>query len=620
MKVIFVPLITAVLSTTCLISPSFAVSDRNILESDASFEEIIVTANRREQSISEIGTSVSIITDLDIERKQYSYVLDALADVPGVSISQNGSFGGTASVSIRGSGSNNTVILVDGVQLNDPSSPGNGYNFAGLDPHNIERIEILRGPQSVLYGSDAIGGVINVITKTGTEGFGGNFFGEYGSFDTLRGGATLFGGTNKLGYNFAVSGSNTDGISSADENDGNTEEDGYKAFTLSGKVTLQATDTLRGEIITRYSDNRSEFDNYGPVDGDNVSYFDEFLIAGRFNLDLLDGQFANMVSVEYSTIDRSNKSNGIESFAAKGTRFNLDYLGVYTPVNDWTVTVGAQHEETKAETIDPNNFIINSLLGEVAYTGIKGLILTGGLRFDDHETFGSEVTARITGSYTLEETGTRFIANWAEGFKAPSVFQLTYICGFCGLTEPTANLKPEEAEAFEFGIEQSFLDQRLTLGATFFHQNAENEIIFTFTDGYQNLGRSQSKGLEVTLNAEITESLHIKSNYTLTDAIDRDTDDQRIRQPKHEFYGAVTWAAENGFMSSLSATYNGKELDRGNIEIDGWVRIDLRLSYDINDSVQIYGRMDNIFNKEYQHVTGYGTADRSVYAGVRVNF
>ena len=620
MKVIFVPLTTAVLSTTCLISPSFSASVENISESDANFEEVIVTANRREQPLSEIGTSVSVITDLDIERKQYSYVLDALADIPGVSISQNGSFGGTASVSIRGSSSNNTVILIDGVQLNDPSSPGNGYNFAGLDPYNIERIEVLRGPQSVLYGSDAIGGVINVITKTGGEGLGGNIFGEYGSFNTIRGGASLFGGTPKIGYNFAVSGTNTDGISSADENDGNTEKDGYKAFTLSGKITLQPTDTLRGEIITRYSDNRSEFDSFGPVDGDKVSYFDEFLIVGRVNLDLLDDRFHNIISVEYSTIDRLNESNGIESFTATGTRFNLDYLGVYTPVNDWTITAGAQHEETKAETIDPNNFVINSLLGEVAYTGLKGLTLTGGLRFDDHETFGSEVTTRFTGHYTWEETGTRFIASWAEGFKAPSVFQLTYICGFCGLTEPSSDLNPEKAEAFEFGVEQSFLDQRLTLGATFFHQNAENEIIFTFTGGYQNLGRSQSKGLEITLNAEISENITIESNYTLTDAIDRDTGDTRIRQPKHEFYGAVTWAVENGFLASLSTTYNGKELDRGNQEIDGWVRVDLRLSYDISDSIQIYGRMDNIFNKEYQHITGYGTADRSVYAGLRVNF
>lgn len=376
---------------------------------------------------------------MDIERGQYSYVLDAL--------------GGVASVSIRGAGSGNTVILADGVQLNDPSSPGNGYDFAGLDPYNIARIEVLRGPQSVLYGSDAIGGVINVITKTGGDGFGGNIFGEFGSYNSFRGGANMFGGTQNLGINVAVSGISTDGISAADENDGNIETDAYKAFTLSSKVTFRPTDIFNGEIITRYSDNRSEFDNFGPVDGDMVAYFDEFMIAGRASLDLLDDRFANTISVEYSTIDRRNEANGVESFTAEGTRVNIDYLGVYTPVSGWTITAGAQREETKAVTIDPDSFSINSLLGEVAFTQVKGLVLTGGLRFDDHETFGSKLTARVTGSYTIEETGTRIIANWSEGFKAPSIFQLTYICGFCGLTEPTAGLQPEEAESIEIGVE-----------------------------------------------------------------------------------------------------------------------------------------------------------------------
>ncbi len=620
MKIILLSLTASFLSTTALASLSHAADAKDIDASQEIMEEVIVTANRRQQPLSEIGTSLSVISDVDIERGQYSYVLDALADVPGVSIAQSGSFGGVASVSIRGAGSGNTVILVDGVQLNDPSSPGNGYDFAGLDPYNIARIEVLRGPQSVLYGSDAIGGVINVITKTGAEGFGGNIFGEFGSYNSFRGGANMFGGTQKLGFNVAVSGISTDGISAADENDGNIETDAYKAFTLSSKVTFRPTDIFNGEIITRYSDNRSEFDNFGPVDGDMVAYFDEFMIAGRAKLDLLDDRLSNMVSVEYSTIDRRNEANGVEGFTAEGTRVNIDYLGVYTPVSGWTITAGAQREETKAVTIDPNSFAINSLLGEVAFTQVKGLVLTGGLRFDDHETFGSELTGRVTGSYTIEETGTRILANWSEGFKAPSIFQLTYICGFCGLTEPTAGLQPEEAESLEIGVEQSLFEGKLTLSAAIFRQNSENAIIFTFAGGYQNLGRSQSKGLEITLDADIAENISLKANYTLTDAINRDTGERRLREPKHEVYGAVFWTPATNFTASLSATYNGKELDFGNVEIDGWVRVDLRASYDINDRIQVYGRLDNLLNKEYQQVAGFGTADRSAYVGLRTNF
>lgn len=620
MKIILRSLTAGFLATTCLTTLSYAAKTKDINMSNDTLEEVIVTANRRNQPLSEIGTSMSVISDADIALGQYNYVLDALADTPGVSISQNGSFGGTASVSIRGAGGDNTVILVDGVQLNDPSSPGGSYNFAGLDPYNISRIEVLRGPQSVLYGSDAIGGVINVITKTGTEGFGGNLFGEFGSYNSFRGGAALFGGTKTLGYNFTVSGTSSDGVSAADENDGNTEKDAYKAFTLSSKMTFQPKDTFGGEIIARYADNRGEFDSFEPVDGDMVSYFDEFMIAGRAKLDLLDDRFSNVVSVEYSSIDRRSETNGAESFTAEGTRVNIDYLGVYTPVKGWTITAGAQHEETKAVTTDPKSFALNSLLGEIAYTQLEGLVLTGGLRFDDHDTFGSELTARVTGSYAIKETNSRIIANWSEGFKAPSIFQLTFICDFCGLTEPTANLQPERADSFEIGIEQSLFDDNLSLSAAFFHQNAENAIIFTFAGGYQNLGRSQSKGVEISLDANIAENVSIRSNYTLTDAIDRDTGDKRLLQPKHELYGAIFWSPTTKFLANLSATYNSEEIAFGDSTIDGWIRVDLRASYNISDTLQVYGRLDNVLNKEYQHVTGYGTADRSVYVGLRTNF
>lgn len=620
MKIILRPLTSIFLSTTCFITASFAASSEAFNAAYDDVEEITVTANRREQPLSEIGTSISVITNVDILQRQYNYVLDALADVPGVSIAQNGSFGGTASVFIRGAAAGNTVILVDGIQLNDPSAPDNGYNFAGLDPYNIARIEVLRGPQSVLYGSDAIGGVINVITKTGGEGLGGNIFGEYGSYDTYRGGAALFGGTQKFGYNIALSGTSTDGISSADENDGNSEKDGYNAFTLSGKLTLQPTDVFGGEIITRYGDNRGEFDSFGPIDGDNVAYFDEFMIAGRARLNQLEDRLSHTVSVEYSTIDRLSESGGVESFTAQGRRINIDYLGVYAPVKGWTITAGAQHEETKAESLDPKAFAISSLVGEIAYSKPEGLVLTGGLRFDDHDSFGAELTARLTGSYILAGTGTRILANWSEGFKAPSIFQLTFICGFCGLTEPSGDLLPEKAEAFEIGIEQYLFQEKLFFGATFFRQNTTNAIIFTFANGYQNLGRSQSKGFEITLEAEVAKNVKMQGNYTLTEAIDRTSGDPLIRQPKHALFGSLAWTPSEKFLANLSVTYNGSEIDFNNSEIDAWTRLDLRLSYDINESVTLYGRVDNLLDKEYQHVTGYGTADRSVYIGLRANF
>lgn len=607
--------LVAILLTTSILSPlAAAVADEHLVEN------IIVTANRREQPLPEVGNTVSVLSSVDLEKGQYTYVVDALATVPGVAISRNGAFGGTASVSIRGAGGDRTLVLIDGVRMNDPSSPGSAYDFGNLDPYNIERIEVLRGPQSVLYGSDAIGGVVNIITKSGGTGKGISAFSEAGSYETVRAGVSAFGGTEKLGYNFALSGTHSAGISAADEDDGNTEEDGFDGYTVSGKVTARPNDLIRGDLIARYSDNQSDFDSFGPVDGDQESEFSEFLIVGRASATTPGGGITNTVSLEYSRMDRESFTNGVQSFLGEGERKVLDYLGIFHPADDWVLTVGAQHEIAKAETVDPEAFTTNSVLGEVAYQGIEGLVLTAGVRYVDHETFGDSTTTRVTASYRIEETGTRFITNWAEGFKAPSVFQITYICTFCGLTVPTPDLQPEISEGYEFGIEQEILDGRITFGATWFHLDSDDAIVFTFTGGYQNLGRGRSEGVELNLQAELVEGLDLHANFTQTDAIDLDTGDAYIRQPEQAAYAAVEWAVTPDISTTLSATYNGEELNFGGGSVDAWTRVDLRASWKVTDNIQLYGRIDNLLDEDYQHVAGYGTPGISGFVGVRANW
>lgn len=615
MKYMKLPLLTALAFSTSIVAIP------NQSQAQEVVDVITVTANRREQPLSQLGTSVSVLTEADIELAQQNFILDAMEAIPGLSISQNGSFGGTASISIRGAGGNNTVLLIDGVQMNDASAPGNAYNFGSLDTTNISRIEVLRGPQSVLYGSDAIGGVINIITKTGQEGFGGKIFAEGGSFDTQRGGINVYGGNEKLGFNLSGSGAHTDGISVADENDGNTEKDGLNSFSFSGKITGQLSETVKVELISRYSDNSIKFDNYGPTDGDNVSNINEFLSAGRVYFDLFDDRFLNTLSVEYSSIDRQNLTNGVESYAAKGERINIDYIGVYEIDQNWNLTGGAQHETVKSESDSDEKFAINSVLGELAFTGIKGLVLTSGVRYDNHETFGNEITMRVTGSYNFEETGTRIIANWGEGFKAPSVFQLTYICGFCGQTEPNPDLRPERAKGFEFGIEQPLMDARLTVGATYFNLETIDAIDFDYSIGYKNINHSRSQGVELTAQAELTDTLSLTANYTYTDAKDLETGFALEREPKHLFSGSVVWLPIEGLTTSVNVTQNGaEEQSFGAGTLDAWTRVDLRASYIIYENLSIYGRVDNVLNEEYQYVLGYGTPDRSYYVGVRKTF
>ncbi len=584
------------------------------------FEEIVISATRYERPLSDIGSSISVISAEDMAISQTVFVQDILQAIPGLSLNQNGSFGGVSSVRIRGASSSQTVILIDGVQVNDTSSPGGSYDFSSLDPSGIERIEVLRGPQSILYGSDAIGGVINVITKDGAGDTGGSIFAEGGSYNTYRAGGNIAGGSDRLNFSLSASGITTDGISKADENDGNTEADGYRHITLHGKVTGKISDNLKLQVISRYRDSRNEFDSFGPSDGDQVGFAEEFLIAGRGMFDYLDGTLKNTLSVEYSTMDRRNEAGGIETSAAKGSRFNLDYFGHYKISDDIDLSFGLQHEETRSETVSPLKFNIDSVFSELSWQGAKGLTVTAGLRYDDHNQYGGTTTPRLTASYYFENSGSKIFANWGEGFKAPSIFQLTYICGFCGLTEPNSDLKPEQSSGWEIGFEQALMGDRVHIAATYFDQKITNMIDFDFSVGYGNIDNVRTKGVELSLDARLTDTLSVGGNYTFTNATDRDSGDDLIRVPRNAAFAEIRWQAIPALNLALSMTYNGKESDTWTPGTDGWTRFDLRTAYTISDNIELYARVDNLFDKEYQQVYGYGTPDRSFHAGIRGTF
>ncbi|WP_417449978.1 TonB-dependent receptor plug domain-containing protein [Kordiimonas sp.] len=614
---------TLVASTALAIVPSLPSFADDAASGDV--EELVITASRRVQPASETGKSISVIGEQALEAQQYSFVLDALQTVPGVTINQNGSFGGVATVSIRGASSDQTVVLIDGVQVNDPSATGGGYNFAGLDPNGVERIEVLRGPQAVLYGSDAMAGVINIITKPGQDGLAGSAFGEYGSYSSLRTGANLSGGTERITFNVAGSYADTDGISAAESADGNSEADGFESLSLRGRMGVKLTEAVRLELNANYIDSDKEIDgfalqgdgSYALGDTDELSNSQEFAGAARAYINLWDGVLKNTLSVEYSEIERTNYTAGVESYAAEGERLNLDYLGALALSEDMTFTGGLQHEEVKAASQDPEAISTDSVFGALSYTGFKGLTLSGGVRADDHETFGSNTSFEAAASYLLVETGTRIHAAWGEGFKAPTIFQLTYFC--CGF-EPNPDLKPEQTEAWEAGVTQSFADDRITLGATYFDRKTQDLIIFTYSGGYQNVSRARAKGVELSFAADLSDTLGFNANYTYTDAKDRDTDTLLARRPKHQAYVAVNWAPTERLSGAISVTHNGQELDSGTTFVDDWTRVDLRAAYKLNDVVELYGRIDNLLDADYQQVNGYGTPGLSAYAGVRTRF
>ena len=581
---------------------------------------LVVIGSRLNQTEAEIGSSVSIITADDIDLMGYDFALDAIASAPGVTINQNGSFGGTATVRIRGAASEQTLVLIDGVPVNDPTSPGGGYNFARLDTESIERIEILKGPQSTLWGTDAIGGVVSIITKTPDEGLSGSAFAEYGSFNTLRGGAAIENGARVGDFRLAVTGMTSDGISKADEANGNTEEDNFESLTLSGKGGLNLPNDYRLTADVLWTDAISDFDSFSALaqgsvaDGDERSETEELSTNVTLKGPLFAGRLQNLFLAGYTDIQRENFTNGISSFNADGDRTLLRYQGNLEINQRNAAAFGAEHEETSSGN---NSTTITGVFGLYEFKPIDALILTGGVRVDDHETFGNETTGRIAVAYNPNDSLT-LRASWGQGFKAPTLFQTTFFC--CDATAPNVNLAPESSEAFDVGIDWRAPSGKAEAGVTYFHQDTEDQINFSFAlGGYENIEEVESDGIELYGLYTFTDWLSIAADYAYIEAKDG-TGATLIRVPKHTGDVTLTVQPTSSLSGSIVVRHNGSERNLDNTTLDGWTRIDLAGSYDLNEQIELFARVENLLDKDYQQVLGYGTPGLSGSFGIRARY
>ena len=593
-------------------------------ETDSSVTEldtIIVQGSRLDQTEAEIGTSVSVITGEEIDKLGFDFALDAVAAAPGVTINQNGAFGGSASVRIRGASSGQTLVLIDGVPVGDPSATDGSFNFAYLDTENIDRIEVLKGPQSTLWGSDAIGGVVSITTKRPDAGFGGSAFGEYGSYNTFRGGASI-GNANDMGdFRLAATGLTSDGISKADEANGNTEDDGYESSTVSARGGLNLPNRIRLDGTLLWNDSEMDYDSYaggaqGSVgDGDERTQSESLSGNVSLRVPLFGDRFENLLMVGYSDITRENFTNGAQSYYAEGDRTQFRYQGTFTVDDRNKIAFGAEREETTANNQDS---AIDGLFGLYEFKPVEKLTLTGGVRVDDHDKFGSETTGRVAAAYAATDN-VILRASWGQGFKAPSIFQSTYICTFCGLTEPNADLKPETSEAFDIGVDWSSPDGRAQAGITYFDQDTENMIDFSYTAGYDNIALVKSKGIELFGAYQFTNWLGVSANYAYIDAEDG-SGNELSRLPEHSGDVTLSLDPEGPFSGTVLVRYNGDEANTDGTTLDGWTRVDLTGSYDLTDRVELFGRVENLFDEHYQQILGYGTPGLSGTVGLRLRY
>lgn len=593
-------------------------------------DEVAVTADRVGTPIERIGSSITVITRAELERQQTRQVIDILRQVPGVTVSRSGSFGGTAEVRIRGTDNRNTVVLIDGVEVSDPSSTQTQFDFAHLLAGDVERIEILRGSQSTLYGGDAIGGVVNIITRAGGGPLRQSLTLEAGSFASNLQDYAVRGGGERLGFAFQVQRFDSNGISAADENAGNDEADAARNVTVSGKLSYQASDALTLRANLRHADADVEFDAFvfpaGFMDAGETTEVRQTSARGAAELALWDGRWISAFGVGYTVNQRDDFSAGVPNFFADGERLKFDYQGTLDLHASGSLVFGAETETERFETRfePPRDVRISGYYGLYQFDVAEQVFLSLGARLDDHETFGTETTWRATAAWLLDATATTVRGSYGTGFRAPSLFEL-FANAF-----GNPDLQPEQSDSFDLGVEQELLDGRLTLGVTWFRIDIENRIAFesrfdaegNFIGGgfAQVAGRSESRGWELSAAYRPAERLALAATYTYNDAEDSLTGRRFSRRPRH----AANLNVDYGFLdgrgqASLNLRYVADVVESG-MPLDDYLRADLALSWQAAADWRVFGRIENLTDEEYQEALGFGTPDRSYYLGTALTF
>lgn len=632
-----VQIFKSILLTATMLSPAIALADKG---DDAT---IIVTANRGETPLSQVGQSVTIITADDIKRRQAVAVVDLLRTVPGVTFTRNGGIGTSTSVNIRGADSDQTVALIDGVKINDPSSPGSGFNFGNLLTGNISRIEVVRGSQSVLWGSQAIGGVINVITREPTEDLTFNANAEYGWRDT---GQIVGNVSGKFGPVSASVGGGylrSDSFSAFNEALGATERDGYKNYGANAKFNIALSDAISVDLRGWYSNGKVGIDGFAPPtfafgDTKETAETKELVGYAGLNVAFFDGRFRNRIAYAYTDTTRENLdvsgATPVQTFDAKGKNERLEYQGNFEIATGYGLTFGAETEKSSFRTasfggpVSRADSRINSFYGQLSATPLGGLTLTAGARHDDHDTFGGKTTFAANGVFSPNGGTTTLRGSYGEGFKTPSLFQLFSDFG-------NRTLRPESSKGWDAGITHRFLDGAIEVGATWFYRNTSNQIVFiscaTPLTGicvnrrfgtYDNVAQARAKGLEFGLTLKPVEALTVQANYSWIDAENRANGLKLARRPSQSVNASIDYKWAFGLETGATVTHVDDSFDNASNtrRLDGYVLVDLRASYPITQGVSIYGRIENLFNEEYETIFRYGTPRRAAYAGVRLSF
>lgn len=620
------------LLSTCAVLTSVGLADGAKAQGVTELEGItIFSANRTPTDAAKVGSSVDVVTTRDIRSRSQTYVKDYLETLPGVSFSQFGPPGTQAGISLRGAGGKYTKVLVDGIDISDPSGAATEPAFEHLLAGDVSRIEVLKGSQSTLYGGEAVGGVISIDTRRdlhpGFSHFGGA---EYGAYNTLRGDYTLgYAAADGSNVSFTAQGIDSSGFSAAADG---TEDDGYQNLTFSTRGEYVLTPSAKVFFAARTMDAKLEFD--GCCNSTNGRAFDngdsvdvtQHAGLGGVEFSLFDKALVNTIAIQ-GVLNTRDYHGSLTDFY-DGDRVKAEYQGVFSFNDRLSVLFGTDWEQLGAESSSILTRETSDMLGTFAQLMIEpidGLVVTAGGRLDNHSGFGDFKTHRLTAAYTVAGTGTKFRGSIGTGFRVPSLDERFASYPQFGLPNyGNPDLEPEESESWDAGIEQNLLADKLMVGATYFELDTSNLIFFNDqcfllpVGCLTNLpGVTHREGVEVLSRAIISDGFAVTASYTYTET--ETEDGARLSYvPRHMAALGVDLKPWDKVALNVTAKLSDDAIRGGNIPVDNYVLVSARAAYEFMPGVEAYVRGENLLDQDYESYYGYGTAGLSVYGGFRV--
>ncbi|MGJ0321841.1 TonB-dependent receptor plug domain-containing protein [Aliarcobacter cryaerophilus] len=588
---------------------SFLIATNLYSQQTSSLDEITISsATKSEEKLKNVTANVDVITAEDIESRKFKTVAEALNSISGIQVSPTGGVGQQTSLFLRGMSSHRTLVLIDGIRYNDITSVAGASNIEHLMINDIERIEVIKGTQSSIWGADASAGVINIITKSAQDGTHGNATIEYGRYNSKTAKANISHKNENFDAKLSATRVDTDGFSAMTpkgEKAKKYEDDGYENTTVNLKLGYNFDENNRVSTSYEVIDTKVNFDSTTP--NDKISEANTLTHLANLTYENRNDIALTKVYTNYTEIKRDSKrSSGTSNFRGKvkeyGLNTSIDYL------SSSNVTMGADYKDFEDKEMSKDYDNKGIFISNTNKFFDDKTIFTQALRYDRYSDFENKTTGKIgIKQYIVDDLN--ISANYGTGYNVPTISQLF------GQWGANPDLNPEKTKSYDLGIEYK------GFSITYFNTKIDNMI--DWGNGYQNIeGTNKIKGTEIAYKNEVVEDTFLNLSYTNLSAKDKDGN-KLLNRPSNKFNFGVDYYGLKDFHFNVNGEYIGARYSWGSpnsVKTGNYTVWNAVVDYDISKNFSTYLKLDNIFNKDYQIVDGYATSQRAAFVGLKASF